>query len=201
MTTSRQALCLKRCHTDANIPIKNNVDIYEVDRVTKRVFAVGTTALLVLGLVACDNGGSAVETRERPQAIAAVEQAPAAATPQAVVQVQTPANAPAEAAIVLTSNRSETAGAKAVRLFERNGADFGSTSAEDYLAKAKQFTKSPPADAEKISRPNGDVLIYQARTNTFAVVDKRGVVRTMFKPPNGADYWQRQKATAASIGR
>lgn len=198
MTASRQAFGPERCHIP-KYPIKNNVDIQGVGVVKKRV-VIGATVFVALGLVACDNGGSAVETRERPQALAAVETAQIPA-PAPVVQTPTPANAPAEAAVVLTSNRSETAGAKAVRLFERNGADFGSTSAEDYLAKAKQFTKSPPADAEKISRPNGDVLIYQARTNTFAVVDKRGVVRTMFKPSNGADYWERQKATAGSFNR
>ncbi|WP_312820879.1 S-type pyocin family protein [Brevundimonas sp.] len=159
-------------------------------------------ALLLVGLSACGNGGSAVETRERDE--------PAKTVPYAAVQdevaaplqqVAAPSEAPAQSAVILTSNRRETAGAKAIRLYERNGADFGATSAEDYLEKAKSFTRSPPADAEKISRPNGDTLIYQARTNTFAVVDKRGVVRTMFKPSNGADYWERQKATAGSFGR
>ena len=161
----------------------------------------GGALAAALLLAACGNGGSAVETRDRAQA---PEAAPLALSEQAVpqiAQVQTPPEAPAQAAVVLTSNRRETAGAKAVRLYERNGADFGATSAEDYLEKAKAFTKTPPADAEKVSRPNGDVLIYQARTNTFAVVDRRGVVRTMFKPSNGAEYWERQKATAASFGR
>ena len=163
-----------------------------------RALAIG----LALTLAACGNGGSAVETRERSQAVAELPSAQAEMpSVQPVMQAPTPADAPAQAAVVLTSNRRETAGAKAVRLYERNGADFGSASADDYLEKARQFTKSPPADAEKISRPNGDVLIYQARTNTFAVVDKRGVVRTMFKPSNGADYWERQKATAGSFGR
>ncbi|WP_297798895.1 S-type pyocin family protein [uncultured Brevundimonas sp.] len=165
-----------------------------------RQISGGALAAALL-LAACGNGGSAVETRDREGAPAA---APLALSEQAapqIAQVQTPPEAPAQAAVVLTSNRRETAGAKAVRLYERNGADFGATSAEDYLEKAKAFTKTPPADAEKVSRPNGDVLIYQARTNTFAVVDRRGVVRTMFKPSNGAEYWERQKATAASFGR
>ena len=163
---------------------------------------VSVTALLLAGLSACGNGGSAVETRERDEP---VQTAPYSAAQSEVIapvqQVATPPEAPAQAAVVLTSNRRETAGAKAIRLYERNGADFGATSAEDYLEKAKRFTHSPPADAEKISRPNGDTLIYQARTNTFAVVDRRGVVRTMFKPSNGPDYWERQKATAGSFGR
>lgn len=154
-------------------------------------------------LAACGNGGSAVQTRERhsenaaapePQGAISVPLDSAVAPAQAVV-------APKNAATVLTGNRRETADAKAIRLFERNGRDFGADSAEDYLEKAKAFTSSPPADAEKIMRPNGDTLIYQARTNTFAVVDRRGVVRTMFKPSNGAAYWQDQKTSAPSFGR
>lgn len=164
-------------------------------------YAAVVAVTLGVGLSSCGNGGSAVETRDRTQT--SVELPAAEPTVSVPVQVQTPtpANAPAQAAVVLTSNRSETAGAKAIRLYERNGADFGATSPEDYLDKAKQFTKSPPADAEKISRPNGDTLIYQARTNTFAVVDRRGIVRTMFKPSSGADYWESQKTSAPGFRR
>lgn len=150
------------------------------------------------GLAACDNGGSAVQTRPREQPQAAPAQA---LVPQQAASLPLESSGPpVQAAGVLTSNRRESADAKAVRLFERNGPDFAATSAEDYLAKAKAFTSRPPADAEKVSRPNGDVLIYQARTNTFAVVDKRGVVRTMFKPSSGGDYWARQKSGAAGFG-
>lgn len=170
----------------------------------KRIYGL-TAALGLLWLGACGNGGSAVETRERAETdiapVAAEGQGQALSAP---LPVQDPAPvsapAPAQAAAVLTSNRRETASAKAVRLYKRNGADFAATSPEDYLEKAKAFTRFPPADAEKISRPNGDLLIYQARTNTFAVVDRRGVVRTMFKPYNGPDYWARQKASPESFG-
>ncbi|WP_312814976.1 S-type pyocin family protein [Brevundimonas sp.] len=163
----------------------------------KRVLAV----LAVAGnlVAACDNGGSAVQTRDRVQPVAEM---PAGAVPSQDIGplVTTGAVPDVKATGVLTANRRETADAKAVRLFQRNGADFEADSAEDYLAKAKAFTSRPPSDAEKVSRPNGDVLIYQARTNTFAVVDKRGVVRTMFKPSSGADYWAHQKSTASSSG-
>lgn len=161
----------------------------------KRVLAV----LAIAGalVAACDNGGSAVQTRDRVQPVAEMPTG-AAASPDTAQAVATMANV--QATGILTSNRRETADAKAVRLFERNGADFAASSAEDYLAKAKAFTARPPADAEKISRANGDVLIYQARTNTFAVMDKRGVVRTMFKPSSGADYWAHQKSGASGFG-
>lgn len=166
---------------------------------------MGTRTVLALAIMAavvvagCDNGGSAVQTRERAQPVA--ERAADGATgPDAAPAPLENSGPPVQATGVLTSNRRETADAKAMRLFARNGADFDADSAEDYLAKAKAFTAHPPADAEKISRPNGDVLIYQARTNTFAVMDKRGVVRTMFKPSSGADYWARQKSGASSFG-
>lgn len=161
----------------------------------------GVALLGSLALSACGNGGTAVETRQRSEVpgTAPVASMPAASLPEADV-FSTPVEAP-KAAGKLTGNRRETADAKAVRLFERNGHDFGSVSAEDYLAKAVAFSANPPRDAEKISRPNGDVLIYQASSNTFAVVDRRGVVRTMFKPSTGATYWQDQKARAPDFGR
>ncbi|WP_231868710.1 S-type pyocin family protein [Brevundimonas sp. GW460-12-10-14-LB2] len=102
---------------------------------------------------------------------------------------------------VLTANRRETVDAKIARLYDRNGADFGARSAEDYLTKVTAFTTKPPRDAETVKRPNGDTLIYQASTNTFAVVARNGSPRTMFKPTTGADYWAEQKAAAPTFGQ
>lgn len=161
-------------------------------------------ALGMAGLLAgCGNGGSAVETRDRDNVAATVANNDNAISLEVaeVAQADVPQPQIEKAATVLTSNRRETANAKAIRLFERNGRDFGADTAEDYLAKAEAFTKSPPRDAEKVQRPNGDTLIYHAKTNTFAVVDRRGVVRTMFKPSSGAAYWQDQKASAPDFGR
>lgn len=167
------------------------------------IYGVAMT-VAVVGVASCGNGGSAVETRSRDEAPSAQVQplvASEALAEQPQEELAAEKVAPAKAAAVLTSNRRETASDKAVRLYERNGRDFGAKSAEDYLEKAEAFTRNTPRDAEKVSRPNGDVLIYQASTNTFAVVDRRGVVRTMFKPSNGAAYWQDQKASAPSFGR
>jgi len=44
----------------------------------------------------------------------------------------------------------------------------------------------------RVARANGDALLYDAKTNTFAVVSKTGAPRTMFKPRDGANYWQQQ---------
>ncbi|MDP2763600.1 MAG: S-type pyocin family protein [Brevundimonas sp.] len=110
-------------------------------------------------------------------------------------------SAAAEARPALTANRRETVDAKITRLFERNGADFDAATAEDYLARVEAFTARPPAGTDRVERPNGDVLLYQASTNTFAVVSRDGVPKTMFKPRDGAAYWAEQKAAAPEFGR
>ncbi len=146
------------------------------------------------GLAGCGNGGSAVETRER-----AAEGAEATLTAATTGAAGTAAAA--EARPALTANRRETVDAKIARLFERNGADFDAATAQDYLAKVQTFTGRPPAGTDRIERPNGDVLLYQASTNTFAVVSRDGAPRTMFKPRDGAAYWAEQKAAAPDFGR
>ena len=155
-------------------------------------WAVGAVALLA----ACGNGGSAVETRDR-----AAEGAEAVLTSAVGSTAVAAEGAPETAKPVLTANRRETVDAKVARLFQRNGADFGAATAEDYLDKVRAFTTRPPADAERVERPNGDVLLYQASTNTFAVVSREGVAKTMFKPREGAAYWAEQKAAAPDFGR
>lgn len=153
--------------------------------------------LMGLAMVAaCGNGGSAVETRDRATTGGAETALALAGNPSAPVAAQAGAAKP-----VVTANRRETVDAKVARLFERNGAAFGARSAEDYLAKLTAFTGRPPADAETVKRPNGDTLIYQASTNTFAVVTREGTPRTMFKPDDGAAYWAEQKSAAPTFGQ
>lgn len=152
------------------------------------------TAATVLVLAGCDNGGSAVETRER----SAAEPVGLIATTAPEAATAGPA-APAQASV--TANRRETADAKVQRLYERNGAAFGARSADDYLQKVKAFTENTPRGTETVKRANGDTLFYQASTNTFAVTDRKGVPRTMFKPDDGPTYWAQQKERAPTFGQ
>ena len=151
-------------------------------------------AATVLALAGCDNGGSAVVTRER-----------SAAEPVGLLAaeaVEDTVDAPVKAAKPpVTANRRETADAKVQRLYERNGAAFGAKSADDYLQKVRAFTEETPKGTETVKRPNGDTLFYQASTNTFAVVDRNGVPRTMFKPDDGPTYWAEQKERAPTFGQ
>ena len=155
---------------------------------------MATAALAALVLAACDSGGSAAETRER-----------AAAEPVALISTTAPDSeehvAAPEAKPPVTANRRETADAKVQRLYERNGAAFGAKSADEYLQKVRAFTEATPKGTETVKRPNGDTLYYQASTNTFAVVDRNGVPRTMFKPDDGPAYWAQQKERAPTFGQ
>lgn len=154
---------------------------------------VATAALAALVLAACDSGGSAVETRER-----------AATEPVALISAAAPESemeAAPEAKPPVTANRRETADAKIQRLYERNGGSFGAKSADDYLVKVRAFTEATPKGTETVKRPNGDTLYYQASTNTFAVTDRNGVPRTMFKPDDGPAYWAQQKERAPTFGQ
>ena len=154
----------------------------------------GVALVAALALTACGNGDSAVETRDRSAdgGTVALTSTAAAATPAATE------GAPKT---VLTAIRRETVDEKIQRLYERNGSDFDARSAEDFLDKVTAFTTRTPSGTETASRPNGDTLLYQASTNTFAVVARDGTPRTMFKPSDGPTYWAEQKAAAPTFGQ
>ncbi len=161
-----------------------------------RSWVIRGAAALGLAVSACGDGGSAVETRDR-----AAEPANAAFTASPDTVKASPDGQGAAPEPVLTANRRESVDEKIVRLFERNGADFDARTASDYLAKVQAFTRNPPSGTERVERPNGDTLLYQASTNTFAVVSRQGVPKTMFKPDDGPNYWAQQKARAPSFGQ
>ena len=101
------------------------------------------------------------------------------------------------AELIWASSRQRTAEESAQRQFDRNGADFGARSVEDYAAKARAFVSAPPKGAQTIQRNNGDVLYYDAKANVFAVADKDGVPKALFKPRDGQAYWTQQKQRLA----
>lgn len=151
----------------------------------------------VLAMSGCDNGPSAVSTRDRADGTGVALTAAALGGPAEAAVGE--AGAPAEK-LAVTANRRETASVKIARLYERNGAAFGARSAEDYAARMKGFLDNPPAGVDTVKRPNGDTLYYHASTNTFAVVSRDGTPRTMFKPDDGPTYWAQQKERAPTFG-
>ena len=113
---------------------------------------------------------------------------------------RTVASAPEAVARQWAPSRRGGAGAAAERQFERNGADFAARDVAAYVAKARAFVDSPPKNVLTVTRSNGDVLYYDPDANVFAVADKTGAPRTMFKPRDGMGYWTAQKQQVAEGG-
>jgi len=158
----------------------------------RKTFLIGAAAA-ALALAACDAGPAAVS--KAPQA-----SAPGAAPAQTGAQVASadPRDAPAPLATdgkpMWAANRKHTAEENADYQFNKNGKDFGASSEAQYVANAHAFVDAPPTGVKRIARSNGDALLYDAKTNTFAVVTRAGAPRTMFKPRDGAAYWDQQVA-------
>lgn len=95
------------------------------------------------------------------------------------------------------ANKRHTAEENARYQFSRDGADFGAQSLDDFIAKAHAFVEHPPQGVQTLTRSNGDRLLYDPKGNVFAVVSREGAPRTMFKPRDGAAYWQEQKDRVA----
>lgn len=95
---------------------------------------------------------------------------------------------------IWAANRNHSSQDNADYQFKKNGADLGASSEDDFIAKAHDFVDHPPKGAQTLKRSNGDTLVYDAKTNLFAVVAQDGAPRTLFKPREGAAYWDQQKA-------
>ncbi|MDP3855945.1 hypothetical protein [Phenylobacterium sp.] len=95
---------------------------------------------------------------------------------------------------IWSASRRGSAEENAQRSFERNGEAFGARNLDDFVRKAHAFVEDPPAGTERLTRTNGDVMLYDPKGNVFAVVTKAGAPRTMFKPDEGAAYWDEQKS-------
>lgn len=74
----------------------------------------------------------------------------------------------------------------------KHGDQFGQITQEQYLQGARALLDAPAGGdvLEKI-RPNGDIKRFRVSTGEFAVMTKRGRIRTYFKTDYG--YWLRQK--------
>lgn len=96
-----------------------------------------------------------------------------------------------------SSSRRGSAEENAQRSFERNGEAFGAHDLDGFVKKAHAFIDHPPKGVETLKRRNGDLLMYDAKSNVFAVANKDGAPRAMFKPDQGAAYWEEQKAREA----
>jgi pyocin large subunit-like protein len=157
--------------------------------------AAAAVSMLAL-LAACDNGPSAVA--EQPQAAGTQMAATGAPTSrEASVDRRQETVAQIDGRPMWSASRRYSAAENAQRAFDRNGEAFGARDLDAFVKKAHAFVSHPPAGAQTLTRANGDVLIYDPRGNVFAVASKDGAPRTMFKPDDGAAYWEQQKSREA----
>ncbi|MCB1075530.1 MAG: hypothetical protein KDK59_08365 [Simkania sp.] len=91
---------------------------------------------------------------------------------------------------IWTSTRKKSSIQNAFKHWKKHGAEFPE------LLNAKQYVEQAHNYLENIShlltkvRPNGDVFIYDIKTNFFVVYTINGVPKTMFKPKTGIKYWK-----------
>ena len=170
------------------------------NEVGRSIVAMAASAA-IMGLAACDGGASAVASRDH-STTTDVTMASLPASSTAGARADAPAVDPRTQPVrqvdgkpIWAANRQLTADQAAAANFERNGADFGAKSVDDWVTKVHDFVDDPPRGVATIKRANGDVLLYDAKANVFAVATKDGAPRTMFKPREGAAYWDKQKAT------
>ncbi len=187
--------------------------------------AIWLSALLLLGLGACDAGPSAVlpdgagkapaeqvQPTKTPvwaqkadqQSIQPVEEASMPVVDAAPLPVAgKPLPIAAQKATITetrygdwplwSKNRKYSADENAHYHFQKHGPEFSAKSYPDYMAMVHGFIHNPPPGTQTLKRTNGDTLFYDPKGNVFAVMTKQGAPRTMFRPDNGAAYWQQQK--------
>ncbi len=173
-----------------------------------KLWVGGAAAVLLTGLAACDNGPSAVRARDRDATLANYD---AGSSAQRYDGGGTRSD---DRSSSYRSNRSGAdagggdtwwagsrkypAAESADYHFKKDGGDFGARDVKDYVARAHAFIARPPRGTQTIKRANGDTLYYDPRDNVFVVATRDGAPRTMFKPRDGAAYWDQQKQREAS---
>ena len=98
---------------------------------------------------------------------------------------------------IWSASKKFSAQSNAEYAFKRNGAAFGTRDLDAFVKKAHDFIGHPPKGTLTLTRANGDTLFYDPKANVFAVANKDGAPRTMFKPDDGMAYWEEQKAREA----
>jgi pyocin large subunit-like protein len=192
-----------------------------------RGFGRALLALVVMVMTGCDagpsavlpdGGGETVVVEDRKAPVWAERKAEPEGLEQASMAVTDPpkveAEAPKAGKVAITEtrygdwplwskNRKYSAYENATYHYEKHGAEFGAVSYDDWVGKVHGFIHNPPKGTQTLRRRNGDTLFYDPKGNVFAVMTKQGAPRTMFRPDNGAAYWQKQKQIEADrkLGR
>jgi pyocin large subunit-like protein len=82
--------------------------------------------------------------------------------------------------------------------FARHGAEFGVTTAAEYVALAQALRDAPVGGdiLEIVRGVDGVISRFDRRTGAFLAADPDGTIRTFFKPNDGEAYFRRQARRA-----
>lgn len=76
--------------------------------------------------------------------------------------------------------------------FNRHGANFNATSADDYAAKAWMFLQRAMDDGLPAKQDeDGTIRVWEPKSRSFAAYNRNFTTKTYFRP-NSTDYFQRQ---------
>lgn len=94
---------------------------------------------------------------------------------------------------IWSSTKSKSAVENALGHWNKHKSEFPEIqNAKQYAEKAKSFLTNPPQGTLTKTNARGDTLRYDPGTNTFGVLGQDGAPRTMFRPTDGINYWNRQ---------
>jgi hypothetical protein len=92
---------------------------------------------------------------------------------------------------IWTGGKPRSSPRNALNHWNDHGNDFPElNNAKEYVEHAYDFVKNAPMS--KVRQSNGDIFYYDPASNTFAVTNKDGIMKTMFKPERGIDYYNEQ---------
>jgi filamentous hemagglutinin len=92
-----------------------------------------------------------------------------------------------------TATKSKSAVENAFGHWKKHKGEFPEfQNAKQYVEGTQRFLNSPPKGTLIKTRSNGDTLLYDPKTNAFGAKDANGAPRTMFRPKDGMDYWNKQ---------
>nr|WP_202526308.1 RHS repeat-associated core domain-containing protein [Sneathiella litorea] len=92
-----------------------------------------------------------------------------------------------------SSSKSRNAVENAYDHYKKHGKQFPEyENASQYVKGAQKFTSNPPKSTLTKSRPNGDKLLYDPKSNMFAAKNSLGAPKTMFRPTGKSKYWNNQ---------
>ena len=176
---------------------------------------LGVMCFGLLGLAACDGGGSATAARSHAPADETASASRetgwadrgneggggAPRTQRATLTERTEAAPLFKGRPMWADNRRNSAEENAQYQFEHHGEELGAKSLDAFLTKAHAFVGDPPKSTLTKTRANGDTLMFDPDSGLFAVARKDGAPRTVFKPNDGMAYWRAQETGDAETSR